>query len=120
MVPATGGLDLIQSRMQPGMTMAIASDVPGHTEVTFLGRRVLSSSGAPLIATRTNSQVVVVTARRKDGGGSYIQVHEPLEPKGFAEPMDLLNEMLRQHEEAVLAWPEVLEMPRARWGIVDE
>lgn len=119
LIPATGGLDAIQAQFRPGMTMAIASDVPGHTEVTFLGRRVLASFGAALIATRTNSQVVIATNRR-DEDGSYIQLHEPLEPQDFAEPMDLLREMLRQHEEAVLAWPEVLEMPRARWGIVEQ
>lgn len=118
-IPATGGLDHIQAQLQPGMVMAVASDVPGHTEVTFLGRRVRASFGAALMACRTNSPVVVVTPRR-EGEGHYIQLHEPLEPKDFAEPMDLLNEMLRQHAEAVLAWPEVLEMPRARWGIVEE
>jgi hypothetical protein len=47
-------------------------------------------------------------------------VHAPLEPKEFGDPKELLVEMLRRHEEAVLAWPEVLEMPRARWGIVEE
>jgi lauroyl/myristoyl acyltransferase len=120
LIPAAGGLDAIQARLQPGMTMAIASDVPGHTEVRFLGRRVLSSFGAPVIATRTNSQVVVATPRRAADGGSYIQVHEPLEPKEFGDPKELLVEMLRRHEEAVLAWPEVLEMPRARWGVVEE
>ena len=120
LIPATGGLDAIQARLQPGMTMAIASDVPGHTEVRFLGRRVLSSFGAPVIATQTNSQVVVATPRRAADGGSYIQVHAPLEPKEFGDPKELLVEMLRRHEEAVLAWPEVLEMPRARWGIVEE
>jgi lauroyl/myristoyl acyltransferase len=117
--PSSGGIDLIQSKLEPGMIMAVASDVPGHTEVKFLGRRVLSSFGAPLISTRTNSPVVVVTNRR-DEQGAYIQVHEPLEPKDFDGPMDLLQEILRQHEEAILEWPEVLEMPRARFGILEE
>jgi lauroyl/myristoyl acyltransferase len=119
-ITATGGLDHIQAKVRPGMTMAIASDVPGRTEVTFLGRRVLSSFGAALIASNTNSQVVIATARRDDDGNGYIQIHEPLEPKSFTEPMDLLHEMLRQHGEAVLAWPEAVDMPRARWGIVEE
>jgi lauroyl/myristoyl acyltransferase len=121
MIPATGGTDHIQAQVRPGGTYAIASDVPGHTEAVFLGRRVLSSFGCALIATRTNSQVVLVTNHRTDDGSDgYIRVHEPLEPKEYAEPIDLLQEILRRHGEAVLAWPEVLEMPRARWGILEE
>lgn len=118
-VPAVGGTDHIQAQLRPGMTMAIASDLPGHTEVTFLGRRVLASYGAALMATRTNSPVVLATNHR-DGDRDYVQLHEPLEPQDFAQPLDLLHEILRRHGEAVLAWPEVLEMPRARWGIIEE
>lgn len=119
LVPAVGGTDELQKLLTPGTVMAIASDVPGHTEVTFLGRRVLASLGAALMAHRTNSPVVVATYRR-DGAGEYIQVHEPLEPRDFDGPLELLTAILRPHEEAVLAWPEALEMPRARWGIVDQ
>lgn len=119
-IPATGGTDVIQSHILPGGIYGIASDVPGHTEVTFLGRRVLASFGAALIASRTNAQVVVATSHRKVDGGSYIQVHAPLEPMDFVTPMDLLHAMLQQHEEAVLAWPEVFEMPRSRWGIIED
>ncbi len=119
-ITATGGVDHIQAKVRPGMKMAIASDVPGRTEVTFLGRRVLASFGAALIANNTNSQVVIATSRRDDDGHGYIQIHEPLEPKSFTEPKDLLDEILRQHGEAVLAFPEAVDMPRARWGIVEE
>ncbi|WP_110208500.1 hypothetical protein [Nocardioides daejeonensis] len=118
-IPAEGGAAQIQAHLQPGRILAIAPDVPGHTEVDFLGRRVLASFGTALMASRTNSQVVLATHRR-DEGGAWIQIHEPLEPSDFAEPVDLLQEVLRGHGEAVLAWPEALEMPRARWGIVQE
>lgn len=117
-IQAVGGTDHIQSQLRPGMTMAIASDVPGHTEVTFLGRRVLASYGAALIATRTNSPVVLATNHR-EGDRDYVQLHPPLEPKDFDQPIDLLQEILHRHGEAVLAWPEVLEIPRARWGIIE-
>ena len=118
-IPATGGTDAIQARLRPGVTMAIASDVPGHTEVDFLGRRVRASFGAALMATRTNSQIVLATNRR-DGDRSYIQIDEPIEPSDFAGPLELLQEILNRHGDAVLDWPEVLEMPRARWGIIEE
>lgn len=119
-IPAVGGLDAIQAQLRPGMTMAVASDVPGHTLVTFLGRQVLASFGAALMATRTNSQVVLATAHQGDDCRSFIQIHEPLEPEGFGEPLQLLQEMLRRHGEAVLAWPDALDTPMARWGIVKE
>jgi lauroyl/myristoyl acyltransferase len=119
LVPASGGTDAIAAQLRPGMIMAIASDVPGRTPVTFLGRRVLASFGAARIATMTNSQVVLARHRR-DADGPYIEVDEPLEPRDFAKPAELLDEMLRRHGEAVLDWPEALDTPRARWGIIDE
>ncbi len=118
-LPATGGTDAIQARLRPGVVMAIASDVPGHTEVKFLGRRVLASFGAALMAMRTDSPVVLATNRR-DGESAHIQVHEPIDPRDFTDPLTLLTEILDRHAEAILAWPEVLEMPRARWGIVED
>ncbi|MCW2855237.1 MAG: hypothetical protein JWR52_852 [Marmoricola sp.] len=118
-VAAAGGTDFIASHLKPGTTMAIASDLPGRTEVTFLGRRVLASFGAARIATMTNSPVVVVTAVR-EGAGHYLQLHPPLEPREFEDPADLLDEMLRIHGEAVLAWPEALETPTARLGSVPD
>ena len=99
--------------------LGIASDVPGRTPVTFLGRRVVGSFGAPRMATTTNSPVVLVTARR-DAGGSYLQLDPPLEPADFADPGALLDEMLRRHGEAILAWPEALESPLARFGALEE
>lgn len=116
--PASGGTEALAARMRPGMNMAIASDVPGTTPITFLGRRVLGSSGAARIATLTNSPVVVVTSHQ-DPGGDYLQVHAPLEPAEFADPLELLARMIEIHEAAVLAWPEVFEMPRARFGRID-
>lgn len=116
--PASGGTESLAARMRPGMNMAIASDVPGRTPVRFLGREVLGSSGAARIAIMTGSLVVVVTTQR-EGDGSYVQVHEPLDPADFDTPEALLDAMLRIHERAVLAWPEVFDMPLARFGQLD-
>lgn len=119
MIPTTGGTQALVARMVPGTTLAIASDVPGRSPVEFLGRKVLGSSGAARIAVMTNSPVVLVTAHRDGAGGSYLQVHEPLEPGSFDGVTGLLDEMLRLHGEAVLAWPEALDSPVARWGALD-
>lgn len=120
MIPASGGVKEIQAQLRPGMTMAIAADVPGHTELKWLGRRVRGPIGHAVIAHRSNSPVVIATAHPTDGVGEVVRLHEPLEPGDFGEPMDLLEAILRRQEEAVLAWPEAFEMPRARWGIIEE
>lgn len=118
MIPAAGGTDKFVEMVKPGMVIAIASDLPGHTEVEFLGRRVLGSFGAARIAHLTNSQVVLIRAW-KDEGGSYLKVEPPMEPSDFAGPKELLDEILKRHGEAVLAWPEVVDMPLARFGRID-
>ncbi|HET6153742.1 MAG TPA: hypothetical protein VFE15_12340 [Marmoricola sp.] len=120
LVPATGGTAGLVAQMKPGVMMAIASDVASRTEIDFLGRRVLGSFGAARIAAITNSPVVLVTSHRDGDSGSYLQVHEALEPGDFADPGALLAEMMRLHGEAVLAWPEALDAPWSRWGHLDE
>lgn len=119
MIRAVGGTDRFVEMVKPGMVLAIASDLPGQTEVTFLGRRVRGSFGAARIAYLTNSQVVIIRAMR-DENGSYLLVDPPLEPHDFEGPKELLDAMLRRHEEAILAWPEVVDMPRARFAAIDE
>ncbi len=118
-VPATAGTEAIVALLQPGATVAIASDVPGRTPVTFLGRKVLGSFGAARIATLADSPVVLVTSWR-DETGHHLLVDEPLDPRDFDKPEDLLDAILRRHGEAVLAWPEVTEAPRARFSEVGE
>ncbi|HEX4190608.1 MAG TPA: hypothetical protein VHZ06_06390 [Marmoricola sp.] len=120
LVPATGGTDGLVAQMKPGVMMAIASDVPGRTEIDFLGRRVLASFGAARIAAITDSPVVLVTSCLDDAGMSYLQVNEPLEPSDFADPAALLAEMMRLHGQAVLAWPEALDAPLGRWNRLEE
>jgi lauroyl/myristoyl acyltransferase len=119
MVPAGGGTDKYIAMAKPGVILVVASDLPGQTPVTFLGRRVIGSFGSARIATETNSPVVLVTAHQ-DEGGSYLQVHPPIEPGDFEDAHALLAKILEKHGEAVLAWPEVLDMPRARFGLIEE
>jgi lauroyl/myristoyl acyltransferase len=118
LIPSVGGTEAIAAHLQPGTVLAIAPDVPGRTPVTFLGRPVLGSFGSARIATMTDSPVVVVSAQR-EGTGSYVQVHPPLDPRDFADPGDLLTAILRTHEPAILAWPEAVESPFSRFGRPD-
>ena len=118
-VPSDVGTEALAALLSPGTTLAIASDFPGRTPVTFLGRRVLGSFGAARLASMTKSPVVVVTARR-EGCSSYLQLDEPIDPKDVPDAGALLDEILRRHGEAFLAWPEAVEAPTARFGAIDE
>lgn len=115
---AEAGTQELAAQLQPGVVMALAPDFPGRTPVTFLGKQVLAPFGTPRLATLTNSPILLATHRR-DAEGAYIQVDAPLEPGDFADPADLLQEILRRHSEAVLAWPEAIESPSARFGKVE-
>lgn len=119
MIPALGGTDKFAEMLKPGVVMAIACDVPSKTEVTFLGRRTRGSFGIARLATMTNSQVVIIRALR-DETGSYFQIDPPLEPSDFDGPQELLDAILERHGEAVLAWPEVLDTPTARFAPLEE
>lgn len=119
-VPSNAGTDALAARLGPGVTLAIASDFPGRTPVTFLGRRVIGSFGAARIASLTNSSVVVVTSWQADNGHHFLQLDPPLEPSNYGDPNALLDDILQRHGEAILAWPEALEAPTARFGVLDE
>lgn len=113
------GSEGIAAHLRPGSILALAPDVPGRTPVTFLGRRVLGSFGSARLAASTDSVVVVVTSHR-EGDGNYLQLHAPLDPRHVADAGELLEEILRIHGEAILAWPEALESPHGRFGVLEE
>lgn len=109
--------DLVEV-VKTGEILALVSDVPGRTPVTFLGRKVLAPTGAARIATMANAPVVHVRTFR-DEQGPYLELSEPLEPSDFADPVDLLQVMLDRHAEAALAWPEAVDVPKSRFGEID-
>jgi lauroyl/myristoyl acyltransferase len=118
-VLAESGTQGLAAELKPGTVLSLALDFPGRTPVTFLGRRVLAPFGTPRLAQLTNSQIVLATHQR-DEEGPYVQLHAPLEPTDYADPGDLLVDLLGRFEPSVLEWPEALESPRARFGeIVD-
>lgn len=110
----------LKELLQPGVILGIASDVASRTPVEFLGKKVLGSSGAPRLATDTNSPVIIVTVVRDGEDSHHLRIHEPLEPADFASPEALLDEMLRIHGEAILAWPEAYDTPLTRFGALDD
>ena len=111
-VGAAGITDLLRA----GEVVAIASDVPGRTPLTFLGREVLGSFGAARLAVDAGSPVVVMTSE-EDADGPLIRLYEPLEPEAYRSPRPLLERMLAIHEAVLLCWPEATDLPLSRWGV---
>lgn len=118
-VPASIGSAGCRSLLGAGDVVALATDVSGSSEVTFLGQRRRGSSGAARIATTAGSPVVVLTAHGT-GGTLGVRLSEPLEPGDFEDPEALLAHLLGLHEAAVLEWPEAYDQPRKRWAGPDD
>ncbi|MBJ7357709.1 MAG: hypothetical protein JHD21_10125 [Nocardioides sp.] len=110
------GSDGVRRRLADGQLVSLATDMPGSTPVTFLGRELLGTFGAARLAHETDRPVLVVTSHRDESGEPCFRVHEPLTPDRFADPHALLRAMLARHEPAVLAWPAAYEEPRSKWG----
>lgn len=116
MVGASIGREGMADLLRRGEILTIASDVPGRTPVRFAGRDLVGSFGAALLATSLGAPVVVMTSERGPDGWPRVRLHEPLDPAVFPAPEKLLETMLAIHEEAVLAWPEMTDLPSTRWG----
>lgn len=114
---ADGSAKLMSLLRDDHVILAIATDVAGRTPITFLGREMLGSFGAARFAIETNSPVVLVTSHQGPDGGPYFQLHPPIEPGDFADASALLNEIMRRHEPAVLAWPAAYDSPYGRLHI---
>lgn len=114
-VSAEIGTPGILGLLSQGNVVAVASDVPGRTPLRFVGRDVRGSYGAARLAADAGSPVIVMTSER-DERGSFVRLSEPLDPKDFASPKELLQEMLSRHESVIVRWPEATDLPLSRWG----
>ncbi|WP_309648202.1 hypothetical protein [Nocardioides sp.] len=116
-VPASSGMAGSKAVLERGEVLAVATDVPGRSQLTFLGAERLGSSGAARMAIDTNALVLMLFSRCSPEGILSVELSEPLEPHDFAAPHDLLLHLLTTHEAPVLAWPEGYHQPRLRWGV---
>jgi lauroyl/myristoyl acyltransferase len=100
--------------LRSGCVLALASDMPGHTEMMVLGRRVLGSSGAARLATELRVPIFPIHARQA-GSFQYLEVGELIDPSGVADWRQVQGEIARRHEHAILEWPEAMYSPLNRW-----
>lgn len=119
-IAASEGMAACKEALQGGEPIAVATDVPGRSPLTFLGAQRLGSSGAARMALDTGALVVMLFARCAADGTLSIELSEPIEPADFADPHQLLLHLLAAHEAPVLAWPEGYHQPRLRWGVPAE
>lgn len=99
--------------------MAITSDMPGSTAMSFLGRTVLVPSGVARLSLASGAAIVLASAVHAGRVQSY-HLQEPLLPDDHAadDHAVLLQAVFTRHEPAVLAWPEAAERPRAHWRLM--
>ncbi|MCL2541525.1 MAG: hypothetical protein FWE71_03585 [Nocardioidaceae bacterium] len=105
-------------RLARGEIVAMASDAPGNSEVTFAGHLVKCSSGAVWAAREANTPIVTVDGFHETGA-DVIRLSPPLLPSDYPDPKKLLQELVSTHERAILAWPEATLAPTLTWPRVE-
>ena len=110
------GTQGIVDLLQQGEVVTLACDVAGRTPVHVLGRDLTGSFGAARVPFLADSPVVLMTTEKDARGHEFVRLHEPLEPSDFDSPQELLEVILARHEEVLLTWPELHDVPLSRWG----
>jgi lauroyl/myristoyl acyltransferase len=114
-VSARGSRALLRDLLLDGGCVAIAHDVFGRCEVTFLGRRVKCAAGIAELSIETGCPILPIFNLPIPGRAlTRIQVGDPLVPSDFDAPADMLQALVSVHEPAILAWPEAVDMPLLR------
>lgn len=116
---ASRGMDGMIEELARGAVVAVAIDVPGGSEAVFAGRRVRCSSGAAHAAFRAGAPVVTLTSHH-DADGVFVRLGEPIFPGRFNNAAELLAELVRRHESAILEWPEATYLPTTCWVPLDD
>jgi lauroyl/myristoyl acyltransferase len=116
---SVGSYGYMRDLLRRGEIVALATDLPGSTPMTFLGRRVRAASGAARLALETGAPIVPISGH-PHGWGMRLSVQEPIDPRAFADVEALQGEIARRHEPAVLAWPQAVEWPMGRFRPAEE
>jgi lauroyl/myristoyl acyltransferase len=117
--PARGAYSTMLDLVAAGEIVAIATDVPGRLPMTFLGRRVSAASGPARLALEAEIPIVPVTSHRS-GHRQRFRIEEPIWPAEHADLNSMQQAIADRHAPAILAWPEAVQEPLARWGPIEE
>jgi benzoate-CoA ligase family protein len=111
LVPAKGSFRIIQALLERGERVLLFFDMPGARETRFLGKPVMLADGTAQLAMRADALVVPLRARRY-GHQVWVDVGEPLDPRGFAGVDELIDSLAALHERWILERPETMADPR--------
>lgn len=111
---AKGAYPRMRRLLTEGELLVLASDLPGSLPMTFLNRPVLVSSGAARLSLETGAPIIPITVSQR-GWRQHLTAEDPILPADFPDEGTLQEEIARRHEPAVLAWPEGMKTPLARW-----
>lgn len=118
LISSARGIAGLQEELANGRVVASAIDVPGKTVVEFAGRKVLCSPGLAVAGARSGAPIVVATCH-PHGNSAEIHLSKPIYAADFASIDDLAQEIVSQHEPAVVAWPGVAYLPKIAWTPAD-
>lgn len=119
LVYAGEGKEGIARRLAEGRIVAIASDAPGNSVVSFAGHDVKVASGAVWAARDANCPIVTIDSWRDEDGTVLLRLEPPIDPADHEDPKALLQQLVATHEKAILAWPEATYGPTVTWPLAD-
>lgn len=109
----------IGERLARGEVVAMASDIPGSSRFELAGHTVKCSSGAIWAARNANAPIIVADSYPTDDG-HVVKLSPPIRPADHPDTPGLLELVLKEHEKAILAWPEATFFPTLAWERADE
>jgi hypothetical protein len=110
MIPAAGSFPIVCELLAQGEVVLVNFDVRGVQRTRFLGKPVALRTGTVKLAAASGAPVVPVRTLRR-GVRISLEAAEPLDPRAYADPMRLHEELARIHEHWILEYPEALEDP---------
>lgn len=118
LVRASGSARAFAAALEQGGRIVLNFDVPGRSEVQFLGKTVELANGCTRLAEKTGAVVVPVVLRAR-GAGWYLHVDEPVDPAQLGGWEPALQVVADVHSRLVLEAPEYLEPPNRLSGWPD-
>jgi len=111
LVVSVGSFPVLQTLLEQGEVAHILFDMPGGSELCFLGKPVMLATGTARLAMQAGVPIVPVRSRR-DRHHMHAEVAEPLYPAQFGSVEELQQTLAAVHERWILESPASFEDPR--------